>query len=48
MVDPWGRVLLDMQDRTGVEFVELDLALVQDTRAKLPCLKNRRVDLYPA
>ncbi len=48
VVDPWGRVLLDMETRTGVEFVTLDLDLVDSTRGRLPCLKNRRVDLYPA
>jgi hypothetical protein len=29
-----------------VEIVEIDYRLVQDTRAKLPLLQNRRTDIY--
>lgn len=45
-VDPLGRVLVDMGEREGLEVVELDLALVDDTRQKLPLLKNRRAEVY--
>jgi len=45
-VDPLGRVLTDMGEREGLEIVELDLALVDETRQKLPLLKNRRGDVY--
>ncbi len=45
-VDPLGRVLVDMGEREGLEIVELDLALVDETRQKLPLLKNRRSDVY--
>jgi predicted amidohydrolase len=45
-VDPLGRVLVDMGVRQGLEIVELDLALVDETRQKLPLLKNRRSDVY--
>jgi predicted amidohydrolase len=45
-VDPLGRVLVDMGEREGLEIVELDLALVDETRQKLPLLKNRRRDIY--
>lgn len=45
-VDPLGRVLVDMGEREGLEIVELDLALVNETRQKLPLLKNRRSDVY--
>jgi predicted amidohydrolase len=45
-VDPLGRVLVDMGEREGLEIVELDLALVDKTRQKLPLLKNRRADVY--
>jgi deaminated glutathione amidase len=46
VVDPLGRTLVDLGDREGVETVEIDYRLVQDTRAKLPLLQNRRTDIY--
>jgi predicted amidohydrolase len=42
VVDPWGRVLLDMEDEVGVGFAELDPGLVEEVRARLPALSHRR------
>lgn len=41
-VDPWGRVLADAGEGTGVIFAELDPALIRDVRTKLPALANAR------
>lgn len=46
LVDPFGRTLIDMGGREGFEVLDLDLALVQEVREKLPLLKNRRADVY--
>ena len=46
IVDPLGRTLVDLGDRERVEVTEIDFKLVQDTRAKLPLLQNRRTDIY--
>ncbi len=46
VVDPFGRIVLDMDEREGLEVVELDNKLVNDVRKKLPLLKNRRSDIY--
>jgi deaminated glutathione amidase len=46
VVDPLGRTIVDLGDKEGVEFVNLDLKLVAETREKLPLLKNRRTDVY--
>ena len=46
VVDPFGRIVLDMGDKEGLEIVDLDLSLVAEAREKLPLLKNRRVDVY--
>ena len=46
VVDPFGRILIDMNERQGLEVVNLDLALVAEVREKLPLLKNRRTDIY--
>jgi deaminated glutathione amidase len=46
IVDPLGRTLVDLGDREGVEIIEIDYKLIQDTRARLPLLHNRRTDIY--
>ncbi len=46
IVDPLGRTLVDLGNRERVEVIEIDFKLVQDTRAKLPLLQNRRTDIY--
>jgi deaminated glutathione amidase len=46
VVDPLGRTVVDLGEREGVEVIEIDYELVQDTRAKLPLLQNRRTDIY--
>lgn len=43
VVDPWGRVLLDMGgDEPGLGFAELDLTSVEEVRNRLPALRHRR------
>jgi len=47
VVDPWGRVLLDMADRNGVDFCDLDLGAVELVRSRLPAIRHRR-EIGPA
>lgn len=42
VVDPWGKVLLDMEDGEGLSLVELDLNRLAEVRAQIPIHKNRR------
>lgn len=42
VVDPWGDVLLDMGDESGLAFAEIDPARIAAVRAQLPSLANRR------
>jgi deaminated glutathione amidase len=42
VVDPWGRVLLDMGEAAGHAVCDLDLAAVDDTRARIPAIAHRR------
>ena len=42
LVDPWGKVLLDMGESTGVAFGEVDLAKVSDVRSRVPAIDHRR------
>ena len=46
VVDPLGRIVVDLGEKEGMEVVEIDLKLVSETREKLPLLKNRRADIY--
>jgi deaminated glutathione amidase len=46
VVDPFGRIVAEMEEREGLEVVDIDLRLVADIREKLPLLKNRRADVY--
>lgn len=41
-VDPWGEVLLDMEEPAGLASVDLDPARVADVRARVPALRHRR------
>lgn len=43
VVDPWGKVLLDMGgEAPGVGFVDLDLEEVERVRARVPAIRHRR------
>jgi predicted amidohydrolase len=42
VVGPWGQVLLDMGTGPGIAIVNLDLAEVADTRARIPNLRHAR------
>ncbi len=46
VVDPFGRIVLDMGQAEGVQVVELDMKKVKEVRQSLPLLKNRRTDIY--
>jgi predicted amidohydrolase len=42
VVDPWGEVLLDMGEATGVGFADVDLKRIADVRSRIPALDHRR------
>ena len=46
VVDPYGRILLDMKKRQGIGYVNISISVIRSIRKKLPFLKNRRTDLY--
>ena len=46
VVDPFGKILLDMKKKIGIGFVNISLQKVYQTRKKLPLLKNRRPKIY--
>jgi predicted amidohydrolase len=46
VVDPYGKILLDMKKRQGIGYVNIDLKKIKQVRKVLPLLKNRRTDVY--
>jgi predicted amidohydrolase len=42
VVDPWGEILLDMGDRTGVGFADVELKRISEVRSRIPALNHRR------
>ena len=41
-IDPWGSVLLDMGEEPGLALVDIDLDQVDQVRARIPAIANRR------
>ncbi len=46
VVDPMGRIIIDMGQKEGLQFVDFEIGLVTESREKLPLLKNRRSEVY--
>ena len=42
VVDPWGDVLLDMGETTGLGFAEIDAERLRDVRSRIPAVAHRR------
>jgi predicted amidohydrolase len=42
VVSPWGEVVLDMGEGTGVGFADVELSRVEDVRRRIPSLSHRR------
>ncbi|AGZ39801.1 carbon-nitrogen hydrolase family protein [Actinoplanes friuliensis] len=43
IIDPWGTVLAQAPDTTGIVTADIDLARLDEIRAELPSLANRRL-----
>ena len=46
IIDPWGLVLAQAPDVPGVTFAEIDLEAIDQARAQIPSLENRRPEMY--
>lgn len=46
ITDPWGDIVMQMDEKPGVEAAELDLDYIDKVRAKLPLMSARRTDVY--
>jgi predicted amidohydrolase len=43
IVDPWGAVIAEASDRVGFVTATLDSSYIEQVRAAVPCLQNRRL-----
>ena len=42
VVDPWGRIVLDMGEEPGLGFADVEPERVEEARARLPSIRHRR------
>jgi predicted amidohydrolase len=43
VIDPWGEIIAEADEKETILYAEVDLDLVEQTRAKFPVLKDRRL-----
>ena len=46
ITDPWGKVLMQMDEKEGHILTEIDLDYIDEVRQRLPLLSARRTDVY--
>ncbi|MBI5029834.1 MAG: carbon-nitrogen family hydrolase [Chloroflexi bacterium] len=46
IVNPWGEILVEGDDREALLIAQIDLAQVEEMRAKVPVFRDRRPDVY--
>lgn len=42
VIDPWGEILIDMGEQSGIGFADIDLKRIFDVRSRIPALNHRR------
>ncbi len=46
VVDPWGQIENELDEKEGVLVVEIDMKKIEQVRQEIPVLKHRRTQLY--
>lgn len=46
IVDPWGEILIEGDDREALLIAQIDLDLVEQVRQRVPVFRGRRQDVY--
>lgn len=46
ITDPWGKIVMQMDEKPGVTVAEIDLDYIEKIRSKLPLMSARRTDVY--
>lgn len=44
--DPWGRIVGELDEKPGLLVCDLDLSMIEQFRAQIPVLKQKRQDVY--
>ncbi|XP_065348499.1 deaminated glutathione amidase [Cloeon dipterum] len=47
VVDPWGAVVAQCSEGTGLALAQIDLESLKSIRTRMPVVEHRRPDLYP-
>ena len=42
LVDPWGQIMVDMGNKVGVAFADIDLGRIAEVRGRVPAIDHRR------
>ena len=45
IIDPWGKIISEMDEETGIVLAELDLDYLKNVRKQVPCLNHIKQDL---
>ena len=46
VIDPWGRIILDMNEKIGYDIVEIDQTENEKVRRSMPVFDHFRHDIY--
>ena len=46
VIDPWGRIILDMNEKIGYDIVEIDQTETEKVRRSMPVFDHFRHDIY--
>ncbi|MEF2245014.1 MULTISPECIES: carbon-nitrogen family hydrolase [unclassified Paenibacillus] len=46
VIDPWGEVIAHAEEEETIIYADIDLALVDEVRARIPIFKDRRPEIY--
>ncbi len=46
IIDPWGNILTSRREGNGIIYAPIDLESLKQIRKNLPCLRQRRKDLF--
>lgn len=46
IVDPWGQIVIEADEKEDILLANIDLSLLDNVRKEIPVLKQRRKDLY--
>jgi predicted amidohydrolase len=46
IVDPWGRIVVEVGETPTLATAEIDLSMVETVRARIPVLEDRRPETY--